>query len=161
MADFCKKCTEDMFGPEAAEQNDLAGLTSHESWDKGLAVSTICEGCGPIQVDPHGNCASNCMLGDLPGHNVAWKVVAQPTCQPDASVAGVQHLSYSLRFVGKVNVEGKNIEAAKAALEDHLAGFANQHTAEGSGGPMDASGAVFVGFEMTVEAKGGDACESV
>lgn len=159
MADFCKKCTEDLFGEEAGKNNDMAGLTSHESWDKGLAASALCESCGPIQVDPHGNCASNCSLGDMPGHNVAWKAAAEPVCKPEA--AGMQHLTYSLTFTGKINIEGMNPEAAKAALEDHLARFANQHTAEGSGGPMDAEGAVFVGFEMSVAVKGGDACESV
>jgi hypothetical protein len=60
MADFCNQCSYEMFGPGF---NDLAGLTSEEGWRQGLAVAVICEGCGPIQVDPLGNCASHgCLL---------------------------------------------------------------------------------------------------
>jgi len=80
MADFCKQCSIDVFGKDFGE---LAGQTTQENWDKGLAASDICEGCGPIQVDPEGNCVSNCCLGDMPGHNLPWKAVAEPVCKPE------------------------------------------------------------------------------
>ena len=74
MADFCKRCYADMFGE--GQTNDMAGVTKPEDWDQGLAVSVICEGCGPIQVDPEGNCVSqDCMCAGSPGHGLPWKRV--------------------------------------------------------------------------------------
>jgi hypothetical protein len=74
MADFCRACTEQLFGVFAAQNNDLKGLTTQEDWDKGLAVSVLCEGCGPIQVDPEGNCVStDCLEHGKPGHGLPWK----------------------------------------------------------------------------------------
>ncbi len=55
MADFCHKCSIDLFGEDFG---DLAGITEEEPWRQGLACIVICEGCGPIQVDPLGNCVS-------------------------------------------------------------------------------------------------------
>lgn len=55
MADFCQQCSERVFGRDFRE---LAGLTSPESWAEGKAAVAICEGCGPIQVDPEGRCVS-------------------------------------------------------------------------------------------------------
>lgn len=70
MADFCKACSIDMFGEDS---KDLAGLTSPENWQNGLAVSDICEGCGYIQVDPEGNCVSeDCLCQGEPGHGLPW-----------------------------------------------------------------------------------------
>lgn len=86
MADFCRACTEQMYGIYAAQGNDLQDLTSQESWDKGLAVSVLCEGCGPIQVDPEGNCVStDCLEHGKPGHGLPWKAIAKPTCKSDAT----------------------------------------------------------------------------
>jgi hypothetical protein len=63
MADFCRQCSERLFGQDF---RDLAGLTSPEDWADGKAVVVICEGCGPIQVDPDGACTSaDCLV---PGH---------------------------------------------------------------------------------------------
>lgn len=68
MADFCKACSEELFGEDHRE---LANITKKEDWEKGLACTVICEGCGYIQVDPDGNCVSkNCLLKNKPGHGV-------------------------------------------------------------------------------------------
>lgn len=73
MADFCKQCHEDLFGAGLA--NDMAGVTKQEDWDNGKACLALCEGCGPIQVDPEGNCVSeDCMCAGQPGHGLPWKV---------------------------------------------------------------------------------------
>lgn len=86
MADFCKACTEQMFGVCAAENNDLKGLTGTKEWDEGLAVSALCEGCGPIQVDPEGNCVStDCLEHGKPGHGLPWKATAKSACSPDST----------------------------------------------------------------------------
>lgn len=86
MADFCKACTEATFGIYAAQGNDMADITSQEDWDKGLAASVLCEGCGPIQVDPEGNCVStDCLEHGRAGHGLPWKAGAEPTCKQDKS----------------------------------------------------------------------------
>ena len=70
MADFCRQCSLDHFGTDFKE---LAGITSSEDWAEGKAVPVICEGCGFIQVDPDGNCASkDCACKGQPGHGVKW-----------------------------------------------------------------------------------------
>lgn len=70
MADFCKQCSLDHFGKDFRE---LAQITPIQDWEEGKAVTVICEGCGPIQVDPEGNCASDdCMCAGQEGHGVAW-----------------------------------------------------------------------------------------
>lgn len=56
MADFCKKCSIEMFGKDC---EDFKGSEMFQ-----LA---ICEGCGVIQVDPDGNCISDDCLCE--GHN--------------------------------------------------------------------------------------------
>lgn len=56
MADFCKQCSEDKFGEDF---KDLAYITAVDDWKEGKAAVVICEGCGPIQVDPDGNCISD------------------------------------------------------------------------------------------------------
>lgn len=48
MADFCKQCSEETFGKDFG---DLAGMPKYSV--------TLCEGCGPIQVDVDGSCISN------------------------------------------------------------------------------------------------------
>lgn len=61
MADFCKQCSIDIFG---ADHKELAGITKPEDWSEGKAVVVICEGCGPIQVDPDGRCISEDCIGE-------------------------------------------------------------------------------------------------
>lgn len=51
MADFCKECCIDMWGEDT---KDLAGLSTEEDTHKGLLVTSICEGCGPIMHDHEG-----------------------------------------------------------------------------------------------------------
>jgi len=52
MADFCKECSEEMFGDEI--KNDFGGLITKKQIDEGLCMPVLCEGCGPIHVDPEG-----------------------------------------------------------------------------------------------------------
>jgi len=47
MADFCKECSDKLFGPDTP--NDLEGLC-----EPGEMVSVLCEGCGYIWVDHTG-----------------------------------------------------------------------------------------------------------
>lgn len=71
MADFCKQCSIDMFGEDFRE---LAGITTEEEWRQGFAALVICEGCGPIQVDPNGWCVSkDCGLSGKYGHGIEWE----------------------------------------------------------------------------------------
>lgn len=70
MSDFCKQCSLDHFGEDFKE---LANITPVEAWNKGEACFAICEGCGPIQVDPDGNCVSSgCMCAGKEGHGLPW-----------------------------------------------------------------------------------------
>jgi len=55
MSDFCKQCSLRIFGEDYRE---LAGITKVEDWAEEKACVVLCEGCGPIQVDPEGNCVS-------------------------------------------------------------------------------------------------------
>ena len=72
MADFCKHCSIEMFGKDF---EDFAGLTTEEDWYKGEAVVALCEGCGPIQVDPEGQCVSKtCINKGQEGHGLPWKL---------------------------------------------------------------------------------------
>ena len=56
---------------------DLKGITKQEDWEEGKAQIVICEGCGPIQVNPAGECVSeDC---GVPGHNKPWVIQAVVT----------------------------------------------------------------------------------
>jgi len=56
MAEFCNQCAAELGFP-----SDFVGVTSEEAWAAGRPAVVLCEGCGPIQVDPQGNCVSeNC-----------------------------------------------------------------------------------------------------
>lgn len=55
MADFCKKCSINMFD---SDYGDLKGLSTEEDTNNGLFPVVICEGCGPIQVNHEGVCVS-------------------------------------------------------------------------------------------------------
>lgn len=68
MADYCRQCSTAIFGEDFKE---LAGITTQQGWDDGTACTTICEGCGPIQVDPNGNCVSDDCIEA--GHAAPWK----------------------------------------------------------------------------------------
>lgn len=69
MAEFCRQCAEGHFPDSPEFWNDLAGITTKGDWKRGYANVVICEGCGVIQVDPEGNCATdNCLEhGHKPG----------------------------------------------------------------------------------------------
>jgi len=56
MADFCNQCSEEIWG---VIHGDLSGLSSEEETRKRIFPIVLCEGCGPIQVDHHGNCLSD------------------------------------------------------------------------------------------------------
>jgi len=58
MADFCKQCTEELFGPEHADNNDVQGIISEAEEAEGYMATVLCEGCGPIQVNRAGECLS-------------------------------------------------------------------------------------------------------
>lgn len=60
MADFCKQCSIDMFGKDF---NDLAGITTDEDIRQQIAAYVICEGCGPVFVNPDGSCMGDCLEG--------------------------------------------------------------------------------------------------
>jgi hypothetical protein len=53
MADFCKQCSEVLFGEDS---HDFAGITSPDDTAKGLYLTALCEGCGATQVDHEGKC---------------------------------------------------------------------------------------------------------
>jgi hypothetical protein len=55
MADFCLKCSFKMFGEDT---KDLAGLSSEADTKAGFFAVVLCESCGPIQVNHHGQCIS-------------------------------------------------------------------------------------------------------
>ena len=61
MADFCKQCSLEIFGEDL---RDLADITSKSDWQMGYSRLVLCEGCGPIQVDPDGNCINDDCLGN-------------------------------------------------------------------------------------------------
>ena len=60
MADFCKQCSEEIFGKDFRE---LAGITTEEDVAKIMYCVVICEGCGVTQVDPEGQCVCDCLKG--------------------------------------------------------------------------------------------------
>jgi len=51
MADFCKDCSEKIFGEDFG---DLAGLIEPVLVDLGYGVAVLCEGCGGILVNDIG-----------------------------------------------------------------------------------------------------------
>lgn len=74
MADLCRQCMLEIYGPETADnEGDLVGVTTPEEWRRGIANVAICEGCGPTLVDDKGNCVhKGC---DKAGHHVRWPVL--------------------------------------------------------------------------------------
>lgn len=67
MADFCKECSIETFGEDFG---DLVGVTPPEANDRKRWRITLCEGCGPIQVDHLGRCISDDCLRK---HGLTWK----------------------------------------------------------------------------------------
>ena len=59
MAEFCKQCSEELFGEGFG---DLKGITKQEDFEKDLYCVVICEGCGITQVDPEGKCVCDVCL---------------------------------------------------------------------------------------------------
>ena len=55
MADLCSQCSLAIIGED---YGDFAGITPVISFMMGEAALVLCEGCGPIQVDPMGQCIS-------------------------------------------------------------------------------------------------------
>lgn len=55
MADFCKQCSEDIFGEDFG---DMAGLSTQQDTVNKLYPVVLCEDCGPCQVDHTGTCVS-------------------------------------------------------------------------------------------------------
>lgn len=61
MADFCKQCALDVWGPDIP--NDMLGLISPEEVANGYYAAVLCEGCGVTLVDHEGKCVSaDCLL---------------------------------------------------------------------------------------------------
>lgn len=55
MAEFCKQCSEELFGQDFG---DLSGLSTDQHDKDKLYCCVICEGCGAIQVNSKGECIS-------------------------------------------------------------------------------------------------------
>jgi hypothetical protein len=74
MADFCRQCSEELFGRDFG---DLKGLTTEEDTKKKLYTDVvICEGCGFIQVNHLGECIStDC---DKKGHKLLELFIYAP-----------------------------------------------------------------------------------
>jgi hypothetical protein len=56
MSEFCKQCSILIFGEDFG---NLKGISKPEDAEKNIYPIVICEGCGPIQVNPEGECISN------------------------------------------------------------------------------------------------------
>ena len=52
MADFCKQCSEEMFGEDFEDLKIVK---------EGQVLRTICEGCGLTVVDHTGRCIAACL----------------------------------------------------------------------------------------------------
>ncbi len=63
MADYCQECSEELFGKDFG---DFSGITTEEHIKEDRAALVLCEGCGPIFVDPQGKCmCSDCDKGHI------------------------------------------------------------------------------------------------
>lgn len=58
MADFCKQCSIETFGKDFGDHADRANARRVADAAKEMYPVVICEGCGPVQVDPDGACVS-------------------------------------------------------------------------------------------------------
>lgn len=59
MADFCKQCSEELFGED---YQDLAGITGPGDTEVGAYLQVLCEGCVHALVDHTGKCVSKVCL---------------------------------------------------------------------------------------------------
>lgn len=57
MSDFCKQCSEELFGEDTGDMKDIS--TESDTKNNMFAV-VLCESCGPIQVDHNGQCIGDC-----------------------------------------------------------------------------------------------------
>lgn len=55
MADFCKQCSEELFGNDFG---DLKNLGEGAELKPGMGWLALCEGCGVIVVDNEGKCSA-------------------------------------------------------------------------------------------------------
>ena len=69
MADFCRACSIEVFGED---YGDFANITTDAQWEAGFAAVVLCEHCGPTQVNPDGECVSECHKADEEGHNLPF-----------------------------------------------------------------------------------------
>ena len=53
MADFCKQCSEELFGEDFG---DFTGISTERNDINRSYVSVLCEGCGPTSVNSKGEC---------------------------------------------------------------------------------------------------------
>lgn len=53
MADFCKQCSEELFGEDFG---DLQGLSTIGNDINRSYTAVLCEGCGPTMVNSKGEC---------------------------------------------------------------------------------------------------------
>lgn len=67
MADFCKQCSEEIFGEDF---EDLKGLGNGRKLKPLDGWVTICEGCGPTIVNEKGECISSRCLKKHGANNV-------------------------------------------------------------------------------------------
>lgn len=51
MAEFCKSCSQDIWG---FDTKDLAGLVTGEKFEQGSVAVVLCEGCSAQYVAPNG-----------------------------------------------------------------------------------------------------------
>ena len=74
MAEFCKACSIELYGKDLKE---LANITTESDLKRARAASVLCEGCGPIQVDQHGNCVSDCLKSGKEGHGMQVDIAVE------------------------------------------------------------------------------------
>ena len=72
MADFCKQCSEEIFGEDFCE---LISLVSLAQTREGLYALALCEGCGHIQVDHEGACVTKDCLKE---HGKTYRTYDKP-----------------------------------------------------------------------------------
>ena len=56
MAEFCKQCAEEAWGPET--ESDFKGAIGKAESDNGWRIVALCEGCGITYVNHEGECTS-------------------------------------------------------------------------------------------------------
>lgn len=54
MAEFCKQCTDELFGPDM--KHDFEGLSEESDTKLDIYAMVLCEGCGNTLVNHLGEC---------------------------------------------------------------------------------------------------------